>query len=252
MRSLLQKFQSQGYLPERRPTLEELGWLLLPVVVAFVLLAFDRYGVEHRFAAFFASDLVANGATANDLSFYAQLWLSGSCLVLMVLIPTLYALMFPANGGNSWALGLKRDHLPIYGVLFLVMLPVIWLAGGRENFMFFYPLYNPDSLQKWLLFELVYLTQFFCVEYFFRGHLLLRLHDRIGYAAIGAMVVPYALIHIYKPFPEAVGSILAGYALGYLAIKIRSIWPGVFLHCGVALAMDFFAMLQSGRLANLM
>ena len=62
----------------------------------------------------------------------------------------------------------------------------------------------------------------------------------------------YALIHIYKPFPEAVGSIIAGYVLGWLALRTRSIWPGVFVHCSVALAMDTLALWQTGRLAQLL
>ena len=133
------------------------------------------------------------------------------------------------------------------------MLPILWIAAGRQDFIHFYPLYNPDNLNLWLLFETdLSKPIFFVSNIFFRGHLLLRLNDRFGYPAIGMMVVPYALIHIYKPFPEALGSIVAGLLLGYLAIRIRSIWPGVFLHCGVALSMDTFALIQSGRMTNLL
>ena len=66
-----------------------------------------------------------------------------------------------------------------------------------------------------------------------------------------AMVVPYALLHIHKPFPEAMGSIVAGLVLGMLALKTRSIWPGLVVHGGVALAMDWFALLRSGTMAVL-
>ena len=251
MKVKFQELKNKGYLPSRMPSRDELGWLLLPVLVAFVLLAFDRFGVEHRFAVLFAETL--RNYSQNEAQFMAQVWLSASCVVLMVLLPTFYLLLFPDRvSGTSWGLQFARAHLPIYVVLAALMLPVVWVAAMQPSFMHFYPLYNPSSLKTWLLFEVIYLTQFFCVEYFFRGPLLLRLNDRFGHMAIGVMVVPYALIHIYKPFPEALGSIVAGYLLGYLAIRIRSIWPGVFLHVSVALSMDIFALYQSGRLAQLL
>ena len=56
------------YLPSRPPTRRELGWILLPVVVAFVLLTFDRYGVEHRFWAMYAADFTNQGIADNQNS----------------------------------------------------------------------------------------------------------------------------------------------------------------------------------------
>lgn len=239
------------YLPTSRPDREGLGWLLLPIMVAFALLAFDRFGVEHRFFAMWAEEFSTRRINGDQQRFFAQIWLTGACVVLMVVLPTLYLWIFPAPGGNQWALRFRSADLPIYALLLAIMLPVVWIASTRESFMHFYPLYKPTSLNLWLVFECFYLSQFFCVEYFFRGPLLMKLNRRFGYAAIGMMVVPYALIHIYKPFPEALGSIVAGLVLGYLAIRIHSIWPGVFLHCGVALSMDVFALVQSGRWTTL-
>ncbi len=230
-------------------------WLLLPVVVAVAMLAFDRYAVEHRFAGFFAEQLRAQGATGNDLRFAAQAWLSASCVVLLVLLPCLYLWALPLRppARQTWGFGARHvaEHLPVYLAFTAVMVPVLWIAAGTDSFRFFYPLYDPTSWQRWLAFEVIYLTQFFCVEFFFRGPLLFRLETRFGAAAIGMMMVPYALLHIYKPMPEALGAIVAGLLLGALALHTRSIWPGVMLHCGVALTMDVFALLRSGRLDSL-
>jgi len=65
------------------------------------------------------------------------------------------------------------------------------------------------------------------------------------------MVVPYALIHLHKPILEAFASIVAALVLGQLALKSRSIWPGVLVHCGVAFSMDLFALINSGRWGSL-
>ncbi len=242
----------KDYLPRQLPGRQQLGWLLLPVLIAVCLLTFDRYGVELRFETYFGPGLAADGMSSNQIRFFSQMWLSGACVLLMVALPTLYLLLLPLPGG--WGLGLPthKRFMQVYAVLLLLMVPVLWLVAGRSEFNTFYPLYNPQTLQLWFWFELLYLSQFFCVEYFFRGPLLFRLHHRFGLAAIGMMTVPYALIHIYKPFPEALGSIAAGLLLGFLALKIRSIWPGVLLHCGVALTMDVFALYRSGRLAVLL
>ena len=58
------------------------------------------------------------------------------------------------------------------------------------------------------------------------------------------MIVPHCMIHYPKPLPETLGAILAGIALGTLAMRTRSIWGGVFIHVGVALTMDWLAVAQ--------
>jgi len=65
------------------------------------------------------------------------------------------------------------------------------------------------------------------------------------------MVIPYALIHVHKPLPEALAAVVAGLVLGWLAVKTRSIWPGVLVHGSVALMMDVFALFHAGRLQAL-
>jgi membrane protease YdiL (CAAX protease family) len=58
------------------------------------------------------------------------------------------------------------------------------------------------------------------------------------------MVVPYCMVHYPKPLPETLAAIVAGIALGTLAMKTRSIWGGVLIHVGVALTMDLLAVAQ--------
>ena len=242
----------KDYLPVRWPDRDEIGWLLFPVIVALCLLAFDRYGIQARYVEFFGAQLQSEGLHDNEIQFRSQVWLSSACIVLMIVIPCVYLWLFPRS--HTWGLGFGhgRQHLALYALMMTGMLPILWIAAGSAGFVHYYPFYNPTSLELWVVFELVYLTQFVCVEFFFRGPLLFRLQERFGYAAIGMMVVPYALIHIYKPAPEAVGSIFAGLLLGYLALKARTIWLGVALHCGVALSMDVFTMIRSGRLMALL
>jgi membrane protease YdiL (CAAX protease family) len=68
----------------------------------------------------------------------------------------------------------------------------------------------------------------------------------MGRLAIFVAAVPYTMIHFHKPLPECLGAAGAGLVLGYLALRYRSFIGGVFLHAGVALAMDLLSVRASG------
>jgi membrane protease YdiL (CAAX protease family) len=80
-----------------------------------------------------------------------------------------------------------------------------------------------------------------------RGRFVRRLSGRdfVGRAALMPMVTLYAFWHFGKPIPEAIGSIFAGYILGVIALRTRSIVGGIIVHVGVALGMDFAAFLHT-------
>ena len=60
------------------------------------------------------------------------------------------------------------------------------------------------------------------------------------------MLVPYCMLHFYKPGLEAAASIGAGVILGLLAYRTRCILGGVLIHWAVAASMDLLAILQTG------
>lgn len=231
---------------------KSMGDAFLPLLIAAILLVLDRYGLQGFFIDTLARKLDSFDLYGNRLTFYSQAYFSISSFVLFVMTPLLYERFFPSREGTIYGLGFHSaiPHLPVYIALLFFMLPVLWLVTGDANFYRFYPMYTPGSLPDWLLYESIYMTAFFSVEFFFRGYTLYRLERKTGLYAIVLMVVPYALIHIHKPFPEALGSIIAGLVLGYLSIRGRSIWPGVALHCSIAFFTDFFSLIHSGRLAE--
>ena len=241
------------YLPPGPFDRATVGLALLPVLVALIMLVVDRFGLQTTFVREFGPTLIERGVSQNDVQFYAQIYFSVFALVCFVLVPLVYHVLFPPNLENPFGFRLKscRPHLLIYLALIVVMIPVLWVASASPSFYRFYPMYMPISMNMWFLYEVSYMAQFFCVEFFFRGFTLFRLESRFGYHAITIMVVPYALLHIHKPFPEALASIVAGLVLGMLALKSRSIWPGVIIHCAIAFCMDWFALIHSGRMAVL-
>ncbi len=231
--------------PPGRQAIAQTGLLLL---IAVVLLLLDEYGIQRAFYQHFADLPLYQPLQGSQRALAAQFHFTLSCLLLLVAIPLIYGWCFPLDGMHRYGLSLAgaRAHLPVYVVLAALILPVVWIASASPAFMRFYPMYKPVAMGDWLLYEFVYLLQFFAVEFFFRGFCLFRLQRFTGFYAIPIMVIPYALLHIYKPLPEALGSVVAGMVLGYLALRTRSIWPGLFLHGIVALGMDTFSLFRNG------
>jgi membrane protease YdiL (CAAX protease family) len=140
-----------------------------------------------------------------------------------------------------------------YGCMLALVLPLVAIASSSPAFLRTYPKCEGagNSLTELVIWEVVYGLQFLMLELFFRGFLIFGLARRIGSLAIFVMVVPYAMIHLGKPLAECLGSIVAGIALGTIALRTGSIWGGVFVHCGVGWSMDLLALLRTDRLWGL-
>ena len=158
----------------------------------------------------------------------------------------------------AWKLLFRRDrlldlglrargfvkHAWIYGVCLAVVLPCVVIAAQTPEFANYYPFYKKCT-RSWfdlLLWESMYIAQFFALEVFFRGFMLVPLRKSMGSSAIFAMSVPYVMIHYGKPYLETCGAFVAGLFLGSLAMKTRSIYAGFLVHVTVALLMDFMAL----------
>ena len=159
------------------------------------------------------------------------------------------------GGGNAHP-PVRRIWI-VYAVAFAVALPFIVHAGTTQAFVNRYPLYRwaigPDlmlTVGELLVYEGLYVLSFVFLEAFFRGFLLFSLERGLGLYCLAVMSVPYVCGHFGKPEPEALGAILAGTALGWFALKHRSIWPGVLLHVGMAIIMDTMALLGRGVLVT--
>ena len=140
----------------------------------------------------------------------------------------------------------------MYLYLLCAILPLVFAVSFAQSFQQNYPFYRQASRSffDFVVWEAEYLSTFVAVEYFFRGYLLFGLRRYLGSLALFVSMVPYCLIHVLKPAPEAIGSIFAGLLLGTLALCTGSLWAGVLLHVSVALSMDVLASWQSGRLPH--
>lgn len=179
-------------------------------------------------------------------------WWSFWHVVCYVAIPYLTLRFFLRQRlvNYGWRWGETHKHWRGYALLMCPILVFVSLASGREDFVTHYPFYG-DAGRSWfdlLVWEMLYLTQFACLEFFFRGYMLQALRPHYGAAAIWIMVVPYVMIHFPKPWLEATGAIFFGLFLAILALRSRSIWGGFGVHAGVAVSMDIASLIQQGRL----
>lgn len=140
-------------------------------------------------------------------------------------------------------------HLKIYLGLFVLMTPVIYFVSQQSSFLDVYP-FVPEAKNSWgnfLIWEISYISQFFCLEFFFRGFLLYSVEKKSDHwVAIAVMVVPYTMVHFHKPMIEAIGAVIAGVVLGHLSLKYRSWLGGAILHSLVAVSMDSLAAFGTG------
>ncbi len=190
---------------------------------------------------------------------YPKLWgliyWSFGCAVIYFVIPALYVRFVLRERIGDYGFNIKNAarHLHIYLLMFLCVVPLVVLASHSPSFLHRYPFYKNagHSWTELIAWEGAYALQFVTLEFFFRGFLLFALARSIGAYAIFVMVMPYNMIHFHKPFPEAVAAILAGIALGTLALRTRSIFGGMGIHIGVAWSMDLLALAHKGQLAAL-
>lgn len=209
--------------------------------------------------SFFRQTFGAAFATHPAANVLPYLWWFGSSLVLYMLLPL--ALSYGTKGRfiRNFGLGLGdvRAGLLISALFLIVMLPAVYIASKTKAFSGQYPLAGQGaftlhvggdkarpliSLPLFLIYETGYFAYFIGWEFLFRGWLLNGLLPWFGRAgAILIQMVPFAIMHLGKPEPEALGSIIAGIALGVLALRTRSFWYGAFLHGSIAVTMDVFS-----------
>jgi hypothetical protein len=227
------------------------AWILVTTALCLVL---PRYFGQHQ--AFDDFPVLARlSAGLPYPSLHRHLYWAGFKLVNYGLVPFCCIRMVLKQPLRDFGVRLveSRQAWLTYGCMLLVVMPFVAYASTTQAFLRTYPKCEGagDSLAGLVIWELAYGLQFLMLECFFRGFLIFGLARYIGSLAIFVMVVPYAMIHLSKPLAECLGSIVAGIALGTIALRTGSIWGGVFVHCAVAWSMDLLALLRMGRLQAL-
>lgn len=186
------------------------------------------------------------------------LWWFGSSFVLYLVMPLVVSFAtkgsFHERYGFQW--GDWKEGLKISALFLAVMLPATYVASKLDSFKGIYPLAGNSAFMEnlgggktsvswklFLVYEAGYMAYFFAWEFLFRGWMVNGLVPKWGRAqAILVQVMPFAVMHLGKAELEALGSIVAGVALGILAVRTRSFFYGFFLHGAVAFWMDWLSV----------
>lgn len=217
------------------------------LLTLFYYYAKPSYYRRHLSKAFIEWSGVDRKADWVELLPYAYWALASS--VLRLLVPLAVIVWLWRESPRDYGFGMwKRGHGKFYGALYLLMLPVLAVVSTTPSFQSKYPFYKgaAESWWQFACYELAYGVQFAALEAFFRGFLVFALFKRFGYHAVTIMTIPYCMIHFNKPVAETLGAIVAGYALGYAALKSRSWWPGALLHWSIGFTMDVLCIAQKG------
>jgi hypothetical protein len=167
--------------------------------------------------------------------------------VIIVLIILAFIHRFILREPSFYGLKPKQINWKPYFLMLLIMVPLIAAASTQPDFLSAYPRLNDvlplpeDAKPSWLyklLFELCYGSDFFIIEHFFRGVLVIGFMRWAGKDAILPMACFYCTIHFGKPLGECISSYFGGMLLGIVSYHTQSIYGGLMVHLGIAWLMD--------------
>jgi hypothetical protein len=197
-------------------------------------------------------DLIRAALPGNEGRFFAIVIDWPLRLVLTVSLLLLIRPVLPATD-HFYGLQSRQFHWAPYLALLGLVIPLVVFAANQPAFLASYPKLKtlqflapggPSAFQK-ILFELSYGSDFFTIELFFRGFLVVVFAKYAGPAAILPMAVFYCSIHFGKPLLECISSYFGGILLGVIACYTQSIWGGIIVHLGLAWIMELAAFLSS-------
>jgi uncharacterized protein len=234
-----------GWTEPESPELKQVAIICAAACVCLGIVQF--VGRDTTYLHLFAA---TPGDTYRVLRF--RTWWVGCSVVGFVALPMAVSILLRVNAFRQCNLSWQgfRTHYWIYVALYLAALPVILIVSSTPAFYSYYPMYAQAgrSGTDFALWESLYAGQFIAVEFFFRGFLVGGLGKYLGVLAVPVSVMPYMMVHFSKPWMEAYAAIAAGFVLGWLAWKTKSIWGGVFLHTAVAITVDVLALFHRGQL----
>ena len=217
----------------------------ITVLIATVLLLFVQFTLGDRSLFYNQLSDWAPSAWRGVLAWGWWFGMQGlTGFVVLVLLLTLVFKRRPSDiglGAGDWKLATTLAALYVPAVAIGT-----WVLSNGSDFQAQYPHYQPAA-KNWAFFavyELLFLFYWIGWEYLWRGFVLFGTARTFGLYAIFVQAVPFALLHVNKPLPEAVLSVAGGIALGALVWRCRSFWIAVPIHAAQMLLLDLWCSLR--------
>ena len=215
------------------------------VLVAAAILVVLQFTLGDRdlFRTHFASALPADW---QGLASWG--WWFGMQGLLGFVLPAAALGLFFSNDLSDLGLGLGNWRLAsLIAGLYLPLVAVgTWVLSDGAAFQQQYPHHTPAA-EHWptfLIYEALFLFYWLGWEYLWRGFVLFGTAPTLGLYAVFVQALPFAALHVSKPWPEALLSILGGVFLGALVWRCRSFWIAVPIHAAQMMLLDFWCTLR--------
>ena len=175
-------------------------------------------------------------------------WWFGMQGLLGFVVPVLALRLFFSTELGEMGLGAGNWRLATaLAALYLPLVAVgTWVLSDGAAFQEQYPHYRPATRQwsVFLIYEALFLFYWIGWEYLWRGFMIFGTVHTLGLYAIFVQALPFAALHVSKPWPEAVLSIVGGIALGALVWRCRSFWIAVPIHAAQMMLLDLWCTLR--------
>jgi membrane protease YdiL (CAAX protease family) len=234
--------------PTRNPNVR---WLILVVIAALAATRWLAMSSPAHFTTWLPSAWFHGSAYSLTRS---ALNVACSWLFLVLLPAALLAACYRPEERPGWGLSLGPPvepgvrKLPPWLIPSLALAGLVfgsvasWMSGDLRSY---YPIYQ-DAGRSALhlgLGEALTIALILATELFYRGAPLLLLERHFGRTAVYLLVPVYTLDHLGATPGELAASALAGLLLGHLALRTRSIWPGVAAHAACAVSVDITSLI---------
>lgn len=207
----------------------------------------SRNSLIYYYTAYIANELPQ--LTAKDQTIFRSLFALAKASLGFI---PLFIFWWLRDRKNQPFYGMHKGKLDLrpYLIMLAVMIPIIAIASQDPSFLRKYPrsqvmpaiqLFNPDHAGYILSYETLYILDFYVIELFFRGFMILAFVKLGGPKIILPVAVFYCALHFGKPFGEALSSLFGGTLLGIITYYSRSIWGGIIVHMGIAAVMEVCA-----------
>ena len=176
-------------------------------------------------------------------------WWFGMKGVLGFLLPVLALRTLFAASAEEMGLGLGNWRLAtlVAAVYLPIVLAATWVLSDSTAFQEQYP-HLGQAKTDWtifLIYEALFLFYWMGWEYLWRGFVIFGTAHTLGLYSIFVQAIPFAALHVDKPWPEALLSVVGGIALGALVWRCRSFWIAVPIHAAQMLMLDFWCTLRA-------
>jgi hypothetical protein len=175
-------------------------------------------------------------------------WWFGMQGLLGFVLPAAALGLFFSNDLKDLGLGLGDWRLAV--AVAALYLPLVaagtWVLSDGTAFQQQYPHHTPAT-RSWtvfLIYEALFLFYWIGWEYLWRGFVLFGTAPTLGLYAIFVQALPFAALHVSKPWPEAVLSVVGGIVLGALVWRCRSFWIAVPIHAAQMMLLDLWCTLR--------